>query len=206
MALISFLTCFSSSCTATAPLIEKKSFHMLMCLFVFEADFFLFVPIRNMSFGHELQRFIVPLHANFCSASKLRSNLARFPLIWSFWQVWLGSLQHQMTSHAMTLTILWPKYLAEVSASWLHLPSSLSAADGSETSRVLRSPSVQTLQFVFHRFTVTSVFSSFQRQFFSQEHQNTQVVSAPFHIEAFVSLDTKQCFIKKNLIKQFPEV
>lgn len=151
MALILCLTCFSSSCTVTAALIEKKFFHMLMCLFVLEADFFLFVPIRNMSFGHELQRFIAPLHANFCSASKLRSHSPRFPLIWSFWHGWLGSLQHQMTSHAMTLTILWPKYLAEVSASWLHLPSSLSAADGSETSRVLRSPSVQTLQFVFHK-------------------------------------------------------
>lgn len=46
-------------------------------------------------------------------------------LIYSYWQVCLHTLQHQITSHAISLTTLWPEYLAEVSASSLNLPSTL---------------------------------------------------------------------------------
>lgn len=65
----------------------------------------------------------------FCSTSKCHSSI-HILLYFPFDPLLLAgmpthSLQHQITSHAISLTILWPEYLAHVSASSLNLPSTL---------------------------------------------------------------------------------
>lgn len=65
-----------------------------------------------------------------------------FSLISSYWQEYLHILQHQITSHAISLTILWPEYLAEISASSPYLSSTLSrlilsSADGKDAESAM---------------------------------------------------------------------
>lgn len=112
------------------------------------------------------------------------------------------SLQHQITSDAISSTILWPEYLAQVSASSLNLPSTLSphSGDGNETSCVLSSLLVQSLPFVLHKFPSNFYFLHFGRQYLC----TNAYISPPreectphlshfiiFYIEPFLSLDTR---------------
>ena len=103
--------------------------HMYVCVHPW-GFFFCARSIWNASFSHALQRFIVLLYAKFCSTSKCHSSihiLLYFPFdLFLLAGMPTHSLQHQITSHAISLTILWPEYLAQVSASSLNLPSTLS--------------------------------------------------------------------------------
>lgn len=140
---------------------------------------------------------------------QLHSHSALF----SLWSVPSGryagthSLQHQITSHAISLTILWPEYLAWVSASSLNLPSTFSPYSSicwwKWDSCVLRSLLVQTLQIFFHKFQSNFFLFHIHRQCLSKEPKRIHTSNHRLPQSIFVSWHQTD---KKVLITIFSRV
>lgn len=132
------------------------------------------------------------LYAKFCCTSKCHSSahiLLYFPFdLFLLAAMPTHSLRHQITSHAISLTILWPEYLAQVSASSLNLPSTLSPYSSICWWKwvllciVFTSGSNSAVCF-FHKFQSNFYLLFFHRQRLSEEHERVHTLSQLFSLK-----------------------